>query len=416
MENDDQKPDAPAEPAGDQPAAIISESLRMRLLERIGEWIIPKVKGLVPMLVNRYFFDESLVYEMLYTRDIGKVPPSNWIDYKLDSHYYAGQVRHVEVSRAGRHKPLQLPYSEVINFTAHPDTKITVRAEIKPYQMTKCLEERTDEIVRRFTAEKGKTFNGPILRVKSLLKNKRGAGWRATLERARYFDQVRTNLSLDAELLPPGKRTLRLQDLGPDNSLRPFDESHMVNSIGVSAVCFFLGKNRRKQFFMKLRCRSDGVFEDMLATTSGVVEPPLTDDEAKHRDEHSKPVENHQISRLTELVSYATEEMLREFQRETGLERSHVKSIAPLAFVRELTRGGKPQFFFLIEIQPIRERDFKRRFQSSAEGLEEFRDNWQSDLIAHSKPFSPEFAANLVYPIEHFQARDGKKSSPLFLD
>ncbi len=416
MENDDQKRDAPVEPAGDQPVASISESLKMRLLERIGEWIIPKVKGLAPMLVNRYFLDESLVYEMLYTRDIGKVPQSNWINYRLDAHHYPKQVRSAEASRGGRSRSIKLPYSEVINFTTHPDAKITVRAEIKPYQMAKSLEERTNEIIRRFTAEKGKTFNGPVLRVKRLLKNKRGEGWHATLERARYFDQVRTNLTLDADLPLPGKHTLRVEDMGPERSLRPFDESLMVNSIGVSAVCFFQGKNRRKQFFMKLRRRSDGVFEDMLATTSGVVEPPLTADEVEHRKEHGISSVEHQARRLTELVAYAKDEMLREFQRETGLERRHVKNITPLAFVRELTRGGKPQFFFLIEIQPIKEREFKKRFQKSDEGLDEFRDNWLSDLIAHSKPFSPEFAANLIYAIEHFQIRDGKQRSPLFLD
>lgn len=390
----------------------LPDDASMHLLMRFLKWSTQKLKGLVPMLMNRYFMEESLVHEMLYSRDIGEVPPSNWIDYKLDSGYYPQDARTVVFLREGRPKPVRMPYAEVINFTKDRKARIRVRARIIPYEMPHALQARTQQNMHKFCDEKDRTFNGPVLRLKSLRKNSRNSQWHAILERARYFDQVRTNLTLDATLPPPGEKTLRLQDMGPGNSLPTFEESLMVNSIGVSAVCYFIGRNRRKQFFMKVRQSADGVFEDMLATTSGVVEPPMLPEDAASESDAPQ----HQVEPLKDLNHYATREMIREFTRETGLSEDHILDIQPLAFVRELTRGGKPQFFFLIEIKPIKELAFKRRFRQSLEGLDEFHDNWKSDLSAHKQPLSPEFACNLVYALEHLQTVERKQASPLVLD
>lgn len=152
---------------------------------------------------------------------------------------------------------------------------------------------------------------------------------------------------------------------------------------------------------MKLRHDSEGVFERMFSSVSGVMQ--LVRDE-----------------RISELVSYAQKEIRREFYRETGLEDDNefIVSVKPLALTRELVRAGKPQFFFLIQVDERRiheDRDIRARFRQSAEGLDEFYDDLISNKASFNRSLSPELAMNLVYSFQYFQQTEKQPRLPIII-
>lgn len=104
--------------------------------------------------------------------------------------------------------------------------------------------------------------------------------------------------------------------------------------------------------------------------------------------------------------------MKREFFEETGYDRyaahkglslsdERILKVIPLAFTRELARGGTPQFFFLILTPYITDKEFVKYFRQSVDGRNEFRDNTLSNLRNH--PLSPETLANLLYAYKYIR-------------
>ena len=234
--------------------------------------------------------------------------------------------------------------------------------------MDEYIEKITNENETAYLKENSGTTDGSILRIKSLEKTY-DLRWKCKLQRSTYLKQVRTNLTLDLPLSGRHEETLRALDVGENGELREFESSIMVNSLGVSAIVYYRDeKSGERNIFLKPRkgnrkktekntYKGTGVFQNMLGTVSGVVQMP-----------RGQGIDN--------LVSYATSEILREFSRETGIEEGEnpIQQIVPLAFVRELARGGKPQFFFLIEINQLSNKQFSNMFKKSMEGLEEFED------------------------------------------
>lgn len=346
---------------------------------------------------SRFFYDEALLKHLLWRRDLAALPRSEFIDYPLYLKYYDESRLRIEYRRNGAAKPVELPYTVEVDLSRRPAARIHVES-YGEYRMSPELEVLTEGNLRRYKAKKTSTKDGPILRVAGL-QHVHGDNYHCRLEASTYWRQSRTNLTLDLPLESDSSKTLRVLDLGPNRSLRALHDSILVNSLGVSGVLFFVGRDGRRRYFMKRRRDSEGVFEEMLGTTSGVVQsaPGLS---------------------IPELVSYATTEMLREFSRETGcdLDKVQLKRIIPLAFCRELTRGGKPQFFFAIEIPEMTEDTFKVLFRKSPEGLEEFVDGIAANRLDYSRALSPEFAANLVFAFQHFARDANRDTSWLDLD
>ncbi len=181
---------------------------------------------------------------------------------------------------------------------------------------------------------------------------------------------------------------MRIRDVTDDGQLRPFGESMLVNHCGVfSAVALY--SEGTWYFHMMPRKKTLGVFGGMLSSVSGVVVPP------------KEPI--------TELVGYMAEEVKREMWEETGLDANELHqsgrcSVIPLAFTRELARGGKPQFFFLTILHDITEKEFGRAFKS-AEFKSEFRSDVFSNIKAIDEVVSPEFSTCLYYSLLYIQKR-----------
>jgi len=367
-----------------------------KLLEMLrGAW--PKVQKRFQFYLSQYFYRDTLVKAFLFERDFSDLPKTEFIDYRCYLDYYASDIKPVTLRMGSTDKTLKLPYREEINFIESPSAQINVVGSITDYNMPQALRELTENNLRAYLRVQPQSWDNPILRVSSFVRQD-STHYECSLERSTYYYQARTNLTIDCPLEGEAAKTLRTLDLGPSNSLRSLEDSILVNSIGVSAVVFFR-KSGDIYFFMKYRRGTEGVFGHMFGTTSGVVTLPK-----------GQPVRS--------LVDYVYTEMRREFYRETGFDedrdRLPIRNMVLLSFARELMRGGKPQFFFVIEIDEIDERQFKTKFRTSAEGLQEFHDDLYHNN-KYSAVLSPEFATNLIYALQFFQSEKRLSADPVLL-
>jgi nucleoside phosphorylase len=353
----------------------------------------------------KYFYPEDLIKLFLSIHDFKeKKGNTKFIKYDNAYKYYSGDRAVFCLVNGEDSNFVEIPYKEEINFIKNPETLMTVEREIAPYKMPEDIFSLTEGNLKSYLEANSKTTDGSILRIASL--EKRGVSkYICKLEASSYFYQVRTNLTLDYPLKDPLKkyheRPLRLLDSTKNSRLPDFDKSIMVNSIGVSAVLYYRNPSSgERAFFLKPRkgerieTKDDknkesaigvGVFQNMLGIVSGVAEVPAS-------------------GRITDIVQYAESEIFKELIRETGYSNDQKPIIKPLAFVRELARGGKPQFFFLIEIPYINDKDFRKKFRESIEGLEEFVDGKSNKRLDFKQMLSPEAAANLLYALSYFES------------
>ncbi|MHA7970204.1 hypothetical protein [Rhizobium sp. CAU 1783] len=184
-----------------------------------------------------------------------------------------------------------------------------------------------------------------------------------TIAKATYLDQIGTNITADKEIELPlsskinednrspfeGK-TLRQMDTEADGRLKPLSRCVQANTIGVATVALDADNNiiARYRNFNRQKLRPDDVQVRLGAMnkgwhcfSSGVLE--WSDIEAAAEQQS------------TELFcANLTEAMRREIWYETGFPRdSREYTIVPYAFVRELKRPGKPQFFFVTKFHNL---------------------------------------------------------------
>lgn len=352
-----------------------------------------KLKTRLQARKTKAFYDAEYLKAFLFERDFTQLPKDLFIDYPLYLRYYPQDAKTVRFTQGDKEKSVRLPYKEEINFIQEPEARIEVAGEITPYQMPEALRRMTENNLRAIQSAKTIEPNS-ILRMSSFRRLDQGQ-YQCRLQSSTYDVQARTNLTVDYPLEGQGDKTLRLLDMGEDQNLRRLEDSLLVNSVGVSAVVYYI-REGRPYFFMKPRRSAQGVFGNMFGSVSGVMQLPPG-------------------ARISELVAYAQDEVRREFSYETGLkdETAVVREVKPLAFVRELTRGGKPQFFFRIEIREISEDEFSKKFKKSLEGLEEYLEG-----VLDASPqsmLSPEFASNLVYAFQYFQALQRQPLDPIRL-
>jgi len=379
-------------------------------LQKLVKDNFPKLKNYIKMCKTMFFYDEDLIKIMLSVNDFkSKEKSTKYIKYENAYIYYPEDKCTMSIVYNDSEMDISLPYSEVINFITKPDAKIFVDGVITDFNMSDSVERLTADNLRSYLSDNPGTSDGSILRISSLTEESDSA-YKCKLERSSYYYQVRTNLTLDLPLQSKHEKTLRVIDLNEKKGLRPFTESIMVNSIGVSACIYFRdSRTGKRKYFLKPRgsnriigdegiVKGTGVFQGMLSTVGGVVQVP-------------KGIP------ITNLTDYAYTEIIREFSRETGLSNDELelKEIKALAFSRELARGGKPQFFFLIEIPEITDKNFKYYFKKSPEGLEEFNDHFIDNYIFFSSSLSPETATNLFYSLSYFQNNGGLNPKQIFL-
>lgn len=334
---------------------------------------------------------------LLFNRTYQNLPKTKFIDYNLAFRYYAGDRKSLKLKSGDQEKTIELPYAEIINFIDEPGAKIHVEGPIGQYQQPEEIVGVTQGAFRAFLDERPNTTNGQVLRVADF--QKKGGDYSVRLESSGYFDEVHTSLTLDYPLDSDLFETMRIKDLTSAGNLPAFNKSVLVNHLGVfSAVALYSDGNW--YFHMMPRKKNLGVFGGMLSSVSGVVEPPRQ-------------------GSITELTTFITEELKREMAEETGLdpaelERTGRYTTVPLAFTRELSRGGKPQFFYLTVLHDITEKEFARAFKKTKR-QSEFRSDAFSNITALDDVVSPEFSTCLLYSLMYMQKRRKLPTDTIFL-
>jgi hypothetical protein len=180
-----------------------------------------------------------------------------------------------------------------------------------------------------FRAHKPTTFDGPAVRIDGY----RISGRRLLLQaqHATYFTQVRSSLILDYRHRLANGSVLSLRDLFRQEFgqlLPPLSDQRLANTLGVAALIFCSSEDGLTPYLVA-RTREVAVNDlgnEWHCTASGV---------AELRDFGSDPGDFMEFS------------IRKELEEEVGLVDEDLADLAPIAFCRELMRGGKPQFFYL---------------------------------------------------------------------
>lgn len=279
---------------------------------------------------------------------------------------------------------IKAPYTLEVDFRATNPEKHwgVVHCEI-PYEFPNELLAYRTQMVSDFTA-KGKLHKGnrACPRVKSFDLTSRGK-LHLCVQRAMYFDQVGTNLTLD---FPFNEKTLKSRfenvrgwDLA--NGISPmvipsFEQSKMANTIGIAVGITALDKFGKKQILKRMRTDNTAVYENQWHVPfSFALEWP----------DGFEPGERMTLSNMInrDYGHELAEEM-------PGIERSDFESPKLLAFCRDMIRGGKPQFFFEIRSrQPIETlqrqiRSDKVEYKNKTGIVEDLLPTLSPELIAFS--------------------------------
>lgn len=336
---------------------------------------------------SKFFYSQEFISALLFNRTHLKLPNTKFIDYRLPFKYYPKDRKKVTLQREGVTKEIELGYQELINFIDKPDAKIAIKGEILPYHQPNEMIAASKDAFAALIHERPNLTNGPVLRLDSFDAHKDGT-YSAVVQTGTYFGEVRSDLSLDYPIDGNPFDTMRIRDIDDNGNLRPISQSIMNKGIGVFTVVTFYSDGDW-YFHMLPRQNNLGVFNGMLSSVSGGMEPPK--------------------EKIGDLVDFAATEIKREFHEETGidplaLEKQGRCRVVPLAFTRELSRGGKPQFFFLTMLHDISEKEFEAGFKG-VEWKKEFRSDFLSNITALDDVFSPEFSAALFYAYEYLQKR-----------
>lgn len=376
-------------------------------------------------MMRRFFYSEKTVSELIFSFDDTKIRNDEFIRYRdvADGNVYPGSGIRMTVHRNKEERTFTLPYEEAVDFTLRPHIRIGTDGDIPVRYPDDGITERTRPGLDAYLKRNPATYNDRILCMKYLERTEDG-NYRCGLTQSDFLDVVRTNLTLDYPLTGGFRETLRQTDSAQrPGTLPPLAASRMMNFIGVSAVwCMDCGSGSpetRYRYYLKCRQSGMSVYSDMLGTTSGYANPPkpASAETAPARKEtgDSAGIPDTRGLASGDLLAYLCEEMKREFFEETGYDRyaahkglslsdERILKVIPLAFTRELARGGAPQFFFLILTPYITDKEFVKYFRQSVDGRNEFRDDTLSNLRNH--PLSPETLANLLYAYKYMAHKE----------
>lgn len=237
---------------------------------------------------------------------------------------------------------------------------------------------RESEINQRESKGKLKKRDQPAVRVADLI-----IGPDNTidffLQEASYYDQVGSNLSLDARLpttlgldissTPTARSWDKIQS-GSKEKLPSLADSRLANTIGIAVGIRTIDSNGRPAFVIRKRGPNVDVYPDMWHLPFSFAlsyTPPMRTS-----------------GTIEELINF---DYAHELLQETGLEPSEISNIRPLVFARDLIRGGKPQFFLEME-STLKYEELSERMKNQDSG--EYRGDSRLVLIGEVPNFVKE--------------------------
>ena len=266
-----------------------------------------------------------------------EVPPN--LTRRLSSDPFLRQDPQADLRDYAWEKPVTpyLPYVEVVNWCEQFARSVKPEIEVKllrgDFQLGSWgpgdgdgLREQALAYAKR---DEPKTFDGPAVRVEDCTAS--GSKLWLSVQKASYFDQRKSNLALDYQYRTQTGTVLTLRDLMRQEfgtSLPPLSDRRMANTLGIAALIMVREGGDFTPYLVS-RSRDVAVFNrggEWHCTASGVAELPPGQDRAPY---------------------FYKDSMLKELDEEVGILEHELETLEPVALCREMTRGGKPQMFFL---------------------------------------------------------------------
>lgn len=313
-----------------------------------------------------------------------------YLDYSLsivEKYYSSYEIKWIEkeTSKGIIRSPYHLEF-DYRNSLVKDWGKVKINGR---YKFPPELIEHKEEMLKLFNQEKRlKKGNNPAPRISKFSIDSNGLPI-FDIEKAYYFDQVGTNLTLDYKLSKPilyndkNCHTVREWDIvqAKRHGLPLLNESKLANTIGVSIGIYAISEKGNKVILKRKRGRHVAVYANMWHVPFSFA---LTNDFSLEKGEEKS---------LKDFINF---DFGHEFAEEIGLDFSDFSPVKPLAFCRDLTRGGKPQFFLEMESK-ISFEELKSKIKDSTE---EFVDKLSivdsTNLINKNVPFSPELSAFIL--------------------
>ena len=176
---------------------------------------------------------------------------------------------------------------------------------------------------------KPKTHDGEVVRIEDCTVI--GSKLRLSVQKASYFQQRQSNLALDYQYKTITGTVLTMRDLLRQQfglSLPPLNDRRMANTLGIAALIMVREAGELTPYLVS-RSRDGAVFNqggEWHCTASSVAKLPDGPDRTPY---------------------FYKDSMLKELDQEVGILEHELETLEPVAFCREMTRGGKPQMFFL---------------------------------------------------------------------
>ena len=375
------------------------------IFKQILKYIFPKIyKNIRQYKVVKYLYSIDEVNEKMLEMNFSAFETTRWLNGRLLSSLYWDFMYEVKVFNGENYSTIKIPYVQLVDFIQNPNADIFIEGNLTisgNFKMTDDLIKATDKTLSEVIKAKN-PYNCPHPRIATFGKNSDNQ-YCCSIELASYFQLIRTNLNMDSRIYYKGRmttmRTLEVETMR--GGLADFEQSNLANIIGVSAIWLMKSGDDYRVFLLP-RKQSVSVYESNFGTVSGYVESPK-DNTFKNNS----------------LVDYLKLEIAREFAEETGIADNSIDltqyngkeiesdkisyktklEIIPLAFLREMLRGGMPQMFFLIRTENIPDSILVNCVSKSL-GIEEF----DNSLFTKAK-ISTEVACNYLYAMKYLQKR-----------
>jgi hypothetical protein len=260
---------------------------------------------------------------------------------------------------------LNIPYTDLIGFKTSQllsvfpshldgtDGAVTINVAERPYTLPDILKQQGDHALDLYKKlgrirqlPDGLYENNVSLRITDIKEDT------IYCETATYFDQIATNIIMDWDsgLLGSGASIRNNVDIARNGQLLPLAASRLANTLGVCAMFY----NRSLEPLVRIRKPNLGALPagGLHCTVSGVY---------SFADRRGDAYDLDVLGRG----------MVAEILRETGLTESEFIFL-PVAFGRELPRGGKPQLFY-IAISLVDDKDLRMKANRAEEADEYIR-------------------------------------------
>jgi len=340
----------------------------------------------------RLFWGGGRGLEYLWTR-MTQWEHTKLIDYRLDSARDAYKKARSWL-QLGDPPTVVAPYQILFDYRANPSRGWGTVECTGDYEFPEVLRNHREAMIHQLR-KKGRLYGDSRCPRVSKFDVKEDGKIVYRVENAFYYDQVGTNLSLDYKgAFPvPGSMEIATTVRGWDvlnagvarGELPALEQSRLANTLGVAVAVTAVNKRGNISLLRRLRRKKLAVYGNMWGV-------PLS---FAVKLEGEK-LETGSSTPLASLLSLNT-----EILREMGMHRDDFADPTPLAFCRDLGRGGKPQLFFEMRAKvPFEE--IVKRMTDNSERLKQFKSwNWLrlrlgASLEASRYRASPELAAAIA--------------------